>query len=167
MKRKIVRKDLRYRPKRYQGWVTEDNYLRHFSVVRRWAMMHYELKSFSELELMFFLYSEKLFTRAIIREQTNFMAWDARLLNRLIDGGFIYTWRKGGWGNPEIFDLTHKGKKMINSIYRKLNGIEPIPTSERRNKAFRKNAPFHQRTLAKAILKFNEEHKQRPSLELR
>jgi hypothetical protein len=165
MKRKIVNKYFRYKPKRYQGWVSDDNYLKNFSVVRRWAIMHYELKSFSELELMFFLYSEKLFTRKVIREQTNFMSWDSQLLNRLIDGGFIYTWRKGGWGNSEIFDLTHKGKKMINSIYKKLNGIEPIPTSERRNKAFRKNAPFHQKTLAKAIINFNEEYKQRPSLE--
>jgi hypothetical protein len=55
---------------------------------------------------------------------------------------------------------------MVTSIYKKLTGLEPIPTSSRRNKAFRKNAPFHQKTLAKAIVDFNDrlkEQQQRPS----
>lgn len=62
-----------------------------------------------------------------------------------------------------MYELTHKAKKMITSVYKKMTGLEPIPESSRRNKAFRKNAPFAQKTLANAIRSFNQEHKQRPS----
>jgi len=65
-----------------------------------------------------------------------------------------------------MYELTQKAKKMIPSVYKKITGLEPIPESSRRNKAFRKNAPFAQKTLANAIRSFNQEHKQHLSLVL-
>ena len=49
---------------------------------------------------------------------------------------------------------------MIFSIYKKLNGEEPIPTSERRNPIFRKNASYTDKVYAMAIKDFNNEIKE-------
>jgi hypothetical protein len=139
--------------------------MKYWPVIKRWAVVNYDLKSSIELEVLLVLYSKKLFTRAELYEQLNYMSWDANMLRRLEENGMIQLWMKRDWGQSNVYNLTHKSKKMINGIYKKMLGLEPIPESPRRNRVFRENAPFHQKTLAKAITKVNEERKQRPFLE--
>jgi len=160
MKRKI-RRNIKKTERRYQGAVPEFDFLKNWTLIKKWAIVNYELKSSAELELLLYLYSEKLFTRTDVMNRMNFMSWDAKMMKRLEDRGFIYIWRKRWTGEPNVYDLTHKAKKMINSVYKKLLGLEPIPESTRRNKAFLKNAPYSHKTLAIAIKDHNEQLKEK------
>ena len=57
---------------------------------------------------------------------------------------------------------------MIQSIYKKMNGEEPIPTSERRNPVMRRNGSYTDKVYAMAINQFNDELKkleQHPDIE--
>jgi DNA-binding MarR family transcriptional regulator len=164
MKQKIYKRLNKKLPK-YQGIISEFEFMKYWPVIKRWAIVNYDLKSGVELEVLLVLYSKKLFTRTELKEQLNYMSWDAGMLKRLEEKGMIQVWIKRSWGESNIYNLTHKSKKMISGIYKKMLGLEPIPESPRRNRVFRENAPFHQKTLAKAITKVNEERKRRPFLE--
>ena len=52
-KRRSTRKDkvLFYREEKY-------DFMKHWSVIRKWAVIHYELKSSADLDMLMFLYSE-------------------------------------------------------------------------------------------------------------
>jgi len=143
------------------------DFLAEWAIVRKWAKVNYDLST-ADLEMLLFLHKQKLFTRADFAEYANFMSWDRDRFDRLLKEDWIYIWRKRGFGEANMYEVSFKCKKMITSIYKKLVGLEPIPVSPRRNKVFRETAPFHQKTLAKAINNFNDrfkERKQRPSLE--
>jgi len=160
MKRKIYR-NVKKTYRRYQGAVPEYDFLKNWTLIKKWAIVNYELKSGAELELLLYLYSEKLFTRTDIMKRMNFMSWDAKMMKRLEERDFICVWRKRRRGEANVYDLTHKAKKMINSIYKKLLGLEPIPESTRRNKVFLATAPYSHKTLAIAIKDHNEDLKEK------
>lgn len=135
-----------------------NDYMKYYKVVRNWAIKNYEI-SFAELECMFFLYSERLFTYYQFCEYSNIMSWDKKRFTKLQEKGFIQVWRKPGWKEIRLYELTYKGKRMINSIYKKLNGEEPIPVSKR-NVIMSRNS-YSDKVHAMAILKFNSEFKER------
>lgn len=156
----IYEKIIKREPLRY-------DFLTEWAIVRRWAQVNYKINR-SDLEMLFFLHGNRLFRKTDFDEYKNFMPWDSQRFNRLLKDGWITEWRQKNYNEGQLYEVSFKTKKMITSIYKKLIGEEPIPTSTRRNKAFQKNAPFHQKTLAIAITDFNrriKERKQRPSLE--
>lgn len=156
----IYEKIIKREPLRY-------DFLTEWAIVRRWAQVNYKINR-SDLEMLFFLHGNRLFRKTDFDEYKNFMPWDSQRFNRLLKEGWITEWRQKNYNEGQLYEVSFKTKKMITSIYKKLIGEEPIPTSTRRNKAFQKNAPFHQKTLAIAITDFNrriKERKQRPSLE--
>lgn len=160
--KRIVKRD-----KNYERRELTYDFLGEWAIVRRWAQVNYNLTR-SELEMILFLHKRRLFTRADFAEYSKFMQWDRDRFDRLLREDFIYIWRKRGFGEANMYEISFKSKKMVTSIYKKLTGLEPIPVSPRRNKAFRKNAPFHQKTLSHAIVSFNDrfkEQQQRPSPE--
>lgn len=162
-KRVTHRKEKVY--KRKQG---DYDFLKYWTVVKKWTQVNYDLSS-SDLDLLLYLYSEKLFTRQQFKDQTNFISWDARRWERLMHGEWIIVWRKGAMGEANLYDTSYKAKKMINTMYKRLLGLEPIPTSPRRSKLVRKKAPYSHKVLSIAVNQCNadiKERKQRPSLEL-
>jgi hypothetical protein len=166
--KKIIRR--REKLKTYKRLEAEYDFLKNWTIVRKWAVINYELKSLAELETILFLYSEKLFTRTQFENYSNFLSWNKHRFNKLLREGWIYIWRHRGDQETHLYEVSFKGKKMVNTIYKKLLGLEPIPESPRRNKVFRDNAPFSHKTLGIAIKSHNKalkEHKQRPSPELR
>jgi hypothetical protein len=169
----IVKKKITHRRdnnKVYSRTQGEYDFLKNWSLIKKWAIVNYELKSTADLEMILFLYSEKLFTRTQFADYSKFMSWDKERFNRLLNSNWIYIWRHRNHQETHLYEVSYKGKKMVNSIYKKLLGLEPIPESKRRNKVFLKTAPFSHKTLAIAIKKHNKElkeRKQRPSPELR
>jgi len=165
-----VKKKIRYRKEKiYDRKPGEYDFMKNWTIIRKWAIITYGLKSTADLEIIMFLYSERLFTRSQFTEHSNFLSWDKDRFNRLLREDWIYIWRHRNHQETHLYEVSHKGKKMINNIYKKLLGLEPIPESTRRNKVFLKTAPFSHKTLAIAIKKHNKnlkERKQRPSLEL-
>jgi hypothetical protein len=165
-----VKKKIRYRKEKiYDRKPGEYDFMKYWAIIRKWAVINYELKSLSELETIMFLYSEKLFTRTQFINYSNFMYWDRQRFDKLLNDGWIYIWRKRNHQETNLYEVSFKGKKMVNTIYKKMLGLEPIPESSRRNKVFKNNAPYSHKTLALAIKRYNKElkeRKQRPSPEL-
>jgi hypothetical protein len=144
------------------------DFLKHWAVVRKWAIYNYNLKSSADLDMLLFLYSEKLFTRSKFADYACFMPWEKTRFDRLLRDGFVIIWRKKGIGESNLYQLSFSAKKMIASMYRKLLGLEPFPETARRNNVFKPNASFSEKTLAQAIKRINNdfrERKQRPSPE--
>jgi hypothetical protein len=133
--------------------------MKYYRVVRYWAMRTYDITT-PELEMLFFLYDEKLFTISKFDKYDNIFSWNTRRLYKLQNKGLVHVWRAAGHHEARLYELTYKAKRMIFSIYKKLNGEEPIPTSERRNPIFRKNSSYTDKVYAMAIKDFNEEIKE-------
>jgi len=152
----------------YYGRDTKYDFLKNWGMIRKWAIYHYGLKSSADVDMLLFLYSEKLFTRSKFNEYASFMSWDRNRFDRLLRDGFISIWRKRRSGEYNIYELSFQSKKMIASMYRKLIGLEPFPETPRRNKVMKPTASYSERMLAHAIRRFNSEFKERkqyPSLE--
>jgi hypothetical protein len=164
-----IKKVIRKRPdKIYQRRDARFDFLKNWGIIRKWAIHNYAIKSQADIDMLMFLYTEQLFTRAKFQEYAKFMSWDRARFDKLLRDGFISKWRERKKGEFDVYEVSFKGKKMIASIYRKLLGLEPIPESPRRNIVFRPNATFAQKTLAIAIKRINKEArecKQHPSLE--
>ena len=96
------------------------------------------------------------------------MSWDRYRFDRLLRDDFIRKFRERRWGESLLYEVSQKGKKMVANVYRKILGFDELPESPRRNKMFKKNAPFSHKVLSIALKDANrdlKERRQRPSLE--
>ena len=145
---------------RYDRHVPANDYLKNFRIIRYWVQRNYGL-SLAEMEILFRLYSEGLFTRTDFLDAENVYSWDKKRFERLLRDGWIHVWRKASKGEVNKYELTYKAKRLVTSVYKKLNGEDPIPTSPRRNIIFKPNAGFMDRVVANEIREFNEEFRKR------
>lgn len=138
------------------------DFMKYYRVVRYWAKRKYELTE-AELEMLFFLYSEGLFTISKLQSYEEVMSWNKERFHHLQREGFIHVWRKRGIGEVNLYELTYKAKKMVAAIYKMLSGEEPMPTSPRRNPIMNntKKTTFTDKMYQKQILQMNDEIKER------
>ena len=134
----------------------DNDYMKHWRVIRYWATRRYDVTP-PELDILFFLYSERLFNYSKFLEFCNIMSWDRARFKTLKDKGFIHVWRKPAWKEIRMYEMTGPAKRMINSIYKKMNREEPIPVSIRRNPIMRPDGKYADKVMAIAILNFNSE----------
>ena len=66
-------------------------------------------------------------------------SWDNRRWNRLLKKGWIVVWRERNRTTQKynIYKVSFKCKRLINTMYKIMIGEEDIPISERRNKIMR------------------------------
>ena len=66
-------------------------------------------------------------------------SWDNRRWNRLLKEGWIVVWRERNRTTQKynIYKVSFKCKRLINTMYKIMVGEEDIPISERRNKIMR------------------------------
>lgn len=159
--RKIVVHARRSRKKEIHAFreIQKYNFMKYWKVIRHWVLRNNDLTA-ADLDLLFYLHDEKLFNISKVNEYENILNWDSMRFSRLQKKGFIHIWRRGYQGEANLYELTHKGKTLLASVYKKLLGVEPIPTSERRNVLFKKNGKYSDKVVAMQVLKFNEEVKQ-------
>ena len=112
--------------------------------------------------MLLFLYSEHLFKKSDFKEYEEIMSWDINRFDRLLRDGWIHVWRKRKGSEATLYELTYKTKRIIDTIYKKLNGEE---ISER-NPLFNKNVSYADKVYRNAIKKLNESIKQRRRLVL-
>ena len=74
----------------------------------------------------------------------------------------MHVWRKRRGSETALYELTYKSKRIIDTIYKKLNGQE---ISER-NPLFNKNVSYSDKVYRNAIKKLNEAIKQQQRLVL-
>tara|TARA_R100001224_G_C3966583_1_gene131005 strand:- start:26 stop:475 length:450 start_codon:yes stop_codon:yes gene_type:complete len=135
----------------------EHDYLKYWKVIKYWALRKYEITT-GELELMLFLYSEHLFNKTKFEEYNELMSWNNNRFYDLIKKGWIHKWRPKKGKEAALYELTYKGKRMINNVYAKLNG-EDIPENPVNNPVFKHDVKYRDKVFRNYIKKINKESK--------
>ena len=132
-----------------------DDYLKYWRVIRQFTKIKYGLSQ-SDLDILFFLYSEKYFDTDKFKEFDSLLGWDKSRFYRLMKKEWIATFRHGmsPGGRRVIYTLTPKATNMIRSVYKKLSG-EEIPTSQSQNKMFAKNVSYSDKVYRNMIKEMN------------
>tara|TARA_R100000935_G_scaffold4543_1_gene10815 strand:- start:3965 stop:4435 length:471 start_codon:yes stop_codon:yes gene_type:complete len=135
----------------------DNDFLKYWRVIRHWVKAKYGLNT-SDLEMLLFLYSEQIFNKTKFKEYEQLMSWDQVRFSSLLKNKWIHVWRKKQGSETTLYELTYKGKKAINTIYKKLNG-EELSEIYVNNPLFRKDASYMDKVHRNMILKMNEEIK--------
>ena len=140
------------------------DYLKYWKVIRYYVQAKYGIKS-ADLDMLLFLYSEKYFGKQQFNDFDKLLSWDINRFNRLLSDGWISVFRKRQGNKKTLYELSYKGKRMISSVYKKLNG-EEIPMSESANPMFAKNVSFSDkvyRNMITRMIKYIREQRQHHS----
>lgn len=130
------------------------DYLKYWKVIRYFAQAKYGIKS-ADLDMILFLYSEKYFSKTQFKEFNELLSWDINRFSRLLRDGWISVFRKRQGNKKTLYELSYKGKRMISSLYKKLNG-EEIPMSESANPMFAKNVSYSDKVYRNMIIRMNK-----------
>jgi hypothetical protein len=131
---------------------TED-YLKYWRVIRQWVKVKYNLTQ-CDLDVLLFLYSEKYFGKDKFDEYERLLGWEMNRFFRLQREGWIEKFRNRVGKRKALYKLPIKTTRMIQSIYRKLNG-EEIPVSPSQNKMFAKNVSYTDKRYRDMIIEMN------------
>ena len=138
------------------------DYLKYWRVIRYWAKAKYKI-SFPDIDMILFLYSEDYFNKTKFKEFEELMSWDVKRFNSLLSNNYIHVWRKGYGKNTTLYELSHKGKTIARTIYRKLNG-EEIAEDPANNPLFKTNVSYTDKLYRSSIIKLNDFIKQQRHL---
>jgi len=112
--------------------------------------------------MLLFLYSEDYFSKDKFKEFDKLLSWNVTRFDRLLRDGWIEVFRKRVGKNKALYELSYKGKRVVNSIYKKLNGDE-IPSSEY-NPIFHRNVSYTDKVYKNFIKEMNKSIKQQQRL---
>lgn len=133
---------------------TNHDYLKYWKVIRYFVQAKYGIRS-ADLDMLLFLYSEKYFSKTQFKEFNELLSWDVSRFSRLLRDGWISVFRKRQGNKKTLYELSYKGKRMISSLYKKLNG-EEIPMSESANPMFAKNVSYSDKVYRNMIIRMNK-----------
>ena len=136
--------------------------LKYWRVIRYWVKAKYNVGT-PELDLMLFLYSEEIFNKTKFKEFEECMSWDEPRFHRLLKEGWIHVWRKRQGKETTLYELSYQGKRLINTIYKKLNG-EEIGETPLANPLFRHDASYMDKVYRNMIIEMNQFIKQQRHL---
>ena len=131
----------------------QEDYLKYWRVIRQFTKIKYGLTQ-SDLDMLFFLYSEKYFDRDKFIEFNNILGWDVMRFQRLKKEGWIEIFRKRVGKRKTLYQLSSKSVNMIRLVYKKLSG-EEIPVSQSQNKMFAKNVSYTDKRYRAMIKEMN------------
>jgi hypothetical protein len=117
-----------------------NDYLKYWRVIRYYIMAKYNLCQ-NSLDILLFLNSEEYFSRKKFQEFNELLPWDRNRFDKLVADGWIDKFRDGPSQISKVYKLSYKAKRVITSIYKKLNGDE-IPMSQCNNTMFAKNVRY-------------------------
>ena len=130
------------------------DYLKYWKVIRYYVQAKYGVRS-ADLDMLLFLYSEQYFGKQQFNYFKKLLSWDINIFNRLLSDVWISVFRKRQGNKKTLYELSYKGKRMISSVYKKLNG-EEIPMSESANPMFAKNVSFSDKVYRNMITRMNK-----------
>lgn len=133
------------------------DYMKYWRVIRYWVKAKYKIGT-PDIDMLLFLYSEDIFNKTKFNEFDELMSWNVNRFDQLLKNGWIHVWRKKRGKETTLYELTYKAKRLVNLIYRKLNG-EEIGEDHRTNPLFRNDASFMDKVYRQSIIKLNEEIK--------
>lgn len=137
----------------------KNDYLKYWRVISYFMKAKYKLKQ-AELDTLLFLYSEQYFSKDKFDEFDELLSWDVNRFDKLLRDGWITVFRKRMGKRKALYQLSFKSLRMIDSIYKKLNG-EEIPTSPHNNDIFAKNVCYTDKVYRNMIKEMNAFTKQK------
>jgi hypothetical protein len=137
--------------------IKDMNLLKHYRIIRKWACKNNNLND-ADLELLIYLDCMEHFSKQDFKTGSYSYSWDNRRWNKLLKSDWIRVWRKRNRTTQlyNIYQISFKGKQLINRIYRTMLGEENIPTSSRRNKIISGNS-YTDKVLTTAIYNVNND----------
>lgn len=136
----------------------KSDYLKYWRVVAQYVKVKYELTQ-ADLDMLLFLYSEQYFKVSKFREFEQIVPWNPVRFRDLVDKGWIENFRPGVGNQRAIYCLSYKAKRMIGSIYKKLNG-EEIPETTCNNPMFKKNVRYTDKVYRNFIKEMNKANRE-------
>jgi hypothetical protein len=147
--------------KKFQPVAPKRDFLKYYRVVRHWAKKKYGLSG-PDLEMLYFLKGEHLFSTKTFEKYNNIFPWDEGRFKRLKRDGWITKWRTEGMDKNRwaLYTVSVKGKRAITSIYKKLNGEEDFSMVPSKNPVLKKTAGFVDKTIAMQMKEINKENRE-------
>lgn len=134
------------------------DYLKYWKVIRYYYTRKYDLST-SDLDMLFFLYSEKYFNRSKFIEYDAVLVWDRNRMKRLLEKEWIEIFRPKLKDRKAVYQLSYKAKRVITHIYKKLNG-DPLCVEAQRNPMFAVKASFADKVHRNVIREMNRQIKE-------
>ena len=137
--------------------IKDMNLLKHYRIIRKWACKNNNIND-ADLELLIYLDCMEYFSKQDFKTGSYSYSWDNRRWNKLLKADWIKVWRKRNRTTQlyNIYQISFKGKQLINRMYRTMLGEEDIPTSSRRNKIISGNS-YTDKVLTTAIYNVNND----------
>ena len=137
--------------------IKDMNLLKHYRVIRKWALRNNSLND-ADLELLIYFDCMEYFTKHDFKIGTYAYSWDNRRWNRLLKEGWIVVWRTRNRTTQKynIYKVSFKCKQLISKMYRIMLGEEDIPSSEKRNSIMR-GKTYTDKVLQTAIYNVNKD----------
>lgn len=129
--------------------------MRYWRIIRYYYLKKYDISE-SDLDLLLYLYSEKYFKESDINIFSQTFKWDRYRLTKLKSKGFLDIHSHPHSNSPTIWKVTFKTKKLVASLYAKLEGGK-ISENYQFNRLFLKEAGFAHKTYKNAIIQMNRE----------
>jgi len=136
----------------------KNDYLKYWKVIRYFFKAKYGLAP-ADLDMILFLNSEMYFSKEKFKEFNNLLSWDEARFKRLLANGWIEVFRRSRKRHKTLYSLSYKTKRVVDSIYKKLNG-EEIPTSKLGNPMFEKKVSYSDKVYRNMIIEMNKFIKQ-------
>lgn len=137
-----------------------NDYLKYWRVVRQFVKIKYNLSQ-ADLDVILFLYSEKYFGSEKFREFNEILSWDRKRFSRLVNEGWIESFRKKENNKKALYQLSFKASRMVDMIYKKLNG-EEISMNDTVNPMFKRNVSYADKVYRNMIKEMNKVTRQQP-----
>ena len=136
----------------------EFDFLKYYRLVIYWASKQYGITR-ADLELLFYFYNEKPFTKDQFEDACYVMMWDKNRLDRFLEEGIIEEYavrgETGRINSVPIYKLSLKTRRRIASIYDRLTLKYLISEENKNSKIFRLRSGYSDKQYAKAIAKMN------------
>lgn len=134
----------------------KSDYLKYWRVIRYYVKSKYGLSQ-ADLDILLFLYSESYFSRDRFDEFDKLLSWNETRFDKLLKDGWVITFRERKGNRRALYELSFKTKRVIDSIYKKLNGDEVPESSNPENPIFAKNVKYSDRVYRNMIMSMNKE----------
>jgi hypothetical protein len=139
----------------------KNDYLKYLKVARYWIQKKYNI-NLADLEMLLFMNGEKFFARSDFKMYNNVFSFDKRRFDRLMEEGWFEEFRERKWTECALYEMSKRGKSVMNEFYRKLEGVERYSEDPRTNPVFKKSEQsFQDKRMAMAMKQINEENKKR------
>jgi hypothetical protein len=130
------------------------DYLKYWRVIRNFVKAKYGIRQ-AELDTLLFLYSEQYFDKNKFAEFNNLLSWDVKRFDKLLKDGWLETFRRNHGNRRSVYQLSYKSKRLIDMIYKKLEG-EEIPADSSSNPMFLKNVRYTDKVYRNMIMDMNK-----------